>query len=389
MFLLQVDVVRGERFSLKRRQRRVAEREVENHKDETSETDAQRNLQDEDYWNIVFESATSMPSQAPVGMAQTEEPVTPTEEPTPLPTTSPSVKPSFAPIVGTRSPTTIPTPAPTRLTPSPTSSPSSSPTALPTAFPSPEPSAVPTICTPPPTNCPPPVPGTPQNTICTEPPSACPETNEPTQTPLPSANPTGTPTLNPTLNPTPAPSASPTQPPIVQQRLRPYLLQGGTEFDDPESYQSKALARTEEQMGIEGMDDAKIVQYYALYCLYNATNKVPNAITDADSRFDSLSDFPEWKTTSGWEENDLDPCSGWHGITCDNGKVTKIELDDNDMTGNFPHEVTLLASDGERTTGAGSLNTIDLFNNEFLFNNFDNSWMTFLGSNFGEYMISQ
>ena len=134
------------------------------------------------------------------------------------------------------------------------------------------------------------------------------------------------------------------------------------------------------------MDDAKIVQYYALYCLYNATNKVPNAITDADSRFDSISDFPEWKTASGWEENDLDPCSGWHGITCDNGKVTKIELDSNDMTGNFPHEVTLLASDG---TGAGSLNTIDLFNNEFLFNNFDNSWMTFLGSNFGEYMISQ
>ena len=42
----------------------------------------------------------------------------------------------------------------------------------------------------------------------------------------------------------------------------------------------------------------------------------------------------------------------------------------------------MLASDGPRgTSGAGNLNSIDLFDNEFLFNNFDNSWMTFLGSN--------
>jgi hypothetical protein len=103
-------------------------------------------------------------------------------------------------------------------------------------------------------------------------------------------------------------------------------LQGGAEFDDPESYQSKALARTEEQVGIENMTVAKTAQYYSLYCIYNATNKVPNVITDADVRFDMIAVFPDWRTATGWEENDVDPCDGWFGITCLNGQVRTIDL---------------------------------------------------------------
>jgi hypothetical protein len=166
--------------------------------------------------------------------------------------------------------------------------------------------------------------------------------------------------------------------------LLPYVLQGGAEFEDPESYQSKALARTEEQDGIDNMTDAKTVQYYALYCIYNATNKAPNIVTDTDERFDNIVNYPEWTKATGWEETYVDPCSGWFGIECEMDEVTAIDLYDNLLTGVFPPEVSLLASDGERATGAGNLNRLDLSNNEFLFNNFDNSWMAFLGSNIGK-----
>jgi hypothetical protein len=162
-------------------------------------------------------------------------------------------------------------------------------------------------------------------------------------------------------------------------------LQGGAEFDDPESYQSKALARREEQVGIENMTVAKTAQYYSLYCIYNATNKVPNVITDADVRFDMIAVFPDWRTATGWEENDVDPCDGWFGITCLNGQVRTIDLFGNILTGAWPPEASLLAADGERSTGAGRIFRVDLFDNEFLFNNFDNSWMTFLGSELGKF----
>jgi hypothetical protein len=179
----------------------------------------------------------------------------------------------------------------------------------------------------------------------------------------------------------PTPGPTPVQAPVVQQRLLPYVLQGGAEWEDPETYQSKALGRTEEQIGIESVTDAKLVQYYALYCIYNATNKVPNPITDADPRFVNIANFPEWLVTTGWEENNVDPCAGWYGVDCEADLVTALDLFSNILTGSFPPEVSLLAADGDRATGAGNLLRIDLFGNEFLFNNFDNSWMSFLGSN--------
>jgi hypothetical protein len=177
---------------------------------------------------------------------------------------------------------------------------------------------------------------------------------------------------------------------VTKETILKFALQGGAEFVDPESYQSKALARTEEQIGIESMTEGKVLQYYSLYCIYNATNKVPNAITDADPRFDGIADFPEWLVTTGWEENNVDPCSGWYGVDCEGtDRVTAIDLFENVLTGAFPPEVSFLASDGPRFTGAGNLLRIDLFGNEFLFNNFDNSWHSFLGSNMRKFTIDK
>lgn len=133
---------------------------------------------------------------------------------------------------------------------------------------------------------------------------------------------------------------------------------------------------------MDSFTDAKLVQYYALYCIYNATNKVPNPITDAEPAFQSLSTFPGWISSTGWEETDLDPCDGWFGIDCDTeGRVVEFTMVENLMTGSFPPELVLLASDGPFATGAGFLNYFEVYNNPFLFNNGNSSWMTNLGSN--------
>lgn len=229
----------------------------------------------------------------------------------------------------------------------------------------------------------------------------------------PSVPPTSLPTTSPTLSstfalgmsgapsppPTDVPTATPTTPtlslaPTVQRKLFPYVLQNGNEFNDSDSYQSKALARTEQQNGIEQMADSKIVQYYALFCIYTATYAVPNVITDRDERFESLSEFPGWIGNRGWTSNDLDPCpsdvsgeGNFEDIECQNGKVVAVKLNGKFLTGVFPSEVTLLASDGPAATGAGNLQTIDLFSNPFLYNNADNSWMESLGSSLGTFQM--
>ena len=304
------------------------------------------------------------PTMAPV--APTAAPVAPTIAPVP-PTPAP-FSPNPDPILPTAAPvapTAAPTPSPT---PAPTSSPTAVPTPLPTAVPTPLPTPVPTPSpTPGPTQSPTPAP-----------------TPGPTQspTPVPTPAPTAPPTGTPTGTPTPAPTAAPTS--QVQLRLTQFALNGGTEFEDTTSYQYKALKQTEAQVGVDGFTDAKLTQYYALYCIYFATNGVPNDITDADPRFVGIT-FPGWKRADNWEETTVDPCNGWLGVGCDvDGRVNVLDLFDNQLTGVFPHEVVLLSLDGPFATGAGNLFRIDLFKNEFAYNDGDSSWMTDLGSNIGE-----
>jgi hypothetical protein len=138
------------------------------------------------------------------------------------------------------------------------------------------------------------------------------------------------------------------------------------------------------------MSIVTILQYWILYCIYFATNVDPNndaTTTQSDNNNDFRSGFiPQWKNTNGWEETDVNPCAGdddgWFGISCEEDKVTEIRLQRNNLGGNFPTEVSLLASDGSRATGTGKLNRLELFNNELLSNNLDDSsWIQFLGSN--------
>jgi hypothetical protein len=178
-----------------------------------------------------------------------------------------------------------------------------------------------------------------------------------------------------------APVAAPVAGSAVQMRLTEFALGGGSEFEDPESYQSQALRQVEAQVGVDAFEDAKLIQYYSLYCIYFATFMVPNPVTENDPRFEGIP-FPGWLITTGWQETDLDPCDGWYGIGCDvQGRVSTIDLFENLLTGSFPPEVVLLALDGPFSTGAGNLFRIDLFRNEFVWNNDDSSWMADLGSN--------
>jgi len=86
-------------------------------------------------------------------------------------------------------------------------------------------------------------------------------------------------------------------------------------------------------------------------------------------------------TTDGWTRNDLEPCSGFYGVACDDDNaIVGINLYDNGLSGQFPPEVTLLASDGFRSTNAGHLRSLDLYLNPNLGNGNDNHWVSELGS---------
>jgi len=178
----------------------------------------------------------------------------------------------------------------------------------------------------------------------------------------------------------------------IQARISKFALGGGTEFQDPSSYQSIALKRVEQQVGSDTFSDVKLMQYYALYSIFAATNSQTNDfIIQARAFGDFLGkgegdEIPGWKITSGWLENDVDPCVGeWYGIGCVEDQITTIDLFDNGLTGNFPPEVALLASeDGTYSTGAGSLVSLDIFNNNLMSNNGDSNWISDMGSQLGE-----
>jgi hypothetical protein len=370
-----------------------------------------RDQEDLVYWRGLVEDLASVPTSAPVAPVTTAPvattdapvapvapvatiaPVVPTDAPVaPVATIAPvPLPPISAPIAPVVPPVAAPTDAPVAVIPTdapvaviPTDAPVA---AIPTA-----PVAV--ILT-----------DAPVAVIPTDAPVAVIPTNAPvaapTDAPIAPVTPTDAPvavipTDAPVAAPTDAPVApvaptvapvAPTGTPVVRMRLEPYTLNGGAEFDDPNSYQSQALLKVEAQEGVADFSDEKLTQYYALYCIYNATNTVPNVITDMDPRFEGIP-FPSWLVTTGWDQTTLDPCDGWFGITCDaQGRVSTIDLFENLLTGSFPPEVALLALDGPFSTGAGNLFRIDLFRNEFLYNNNDNSWFTDLGSNMSKYFL--
>jgi uncharacterized surface protein with fasciclin (FAS1) repeats len=163
----------------------------------------------------------------------------------------------------------------------------------------------------------------------------------------------------PVIPDTPAPVTPAPTPPVVtaapttsiQALIETVALQGGAEFVDPESYQSKALAYLEGTLSAQ--TDAQYIRYYALACIFFASSGVSNEFTDL--QFPNLNPLPGWITTDGWV-TDTDYC-GWFGITCASGVPTQLALPNNRMFGIFAPEIQIIAD---------TLEVIDLFNNFFL-----------------------
>lgn len=133
---------------------------------------------------------------------------------------------------------------------------------------------------------------------------------------------------------------TPLTPSDIEDVIWESAIYGGTEFADQDSYQSQALAWLS-----EGSPDAstysreKLIQRYAMACIYYSTSSVRTVATDA---FLGMGVTPDgWDRANGWLSS-ADVC-GWYGLTCDSeSRVTAIELGDNYLTGRFPREVTLV-----------------------------------------------
>lgn len=142
------------------------------------------------------------------------------------------------------------------------------------------------------------------------------------------------------------------------QSSEPDILEQNV-FSDSSSYQSLALMHAVENLPNEA-SELEIRNYYALMCIYFATNGVGNPKTD-EAGFSG--EVEKWFVDDWTDTNDY--CD-WYGIECDQERhVTKIELYNNNLNGHFPNEVVLLND---------YLNYIDLFDNYYLWSN-EPKWM--------------
>ena len=165
--------------------------------------------------------------------------------------------------------------------------------------------------------------------------------------------------------PAPAPTISePTTPsPTVENadEIKDAILtvarEGGAEFYNPNSYQSKALAYVQGQTlpapNILLSFDKQAIQLYALACIYYNTFSVPSAWTIFTFGEDVA--IPGWFTARGWLGDGNEVCNNWWGITCNsNGEVEKLDLAENGLSGSLPPETALLHE---------SLKFMDLYKN--------------------------
>ena len=137
----------------------------------------------------------------------------------------------------------------------------------------------------------------------------------------------------------------------VMDILMAHARYHGVEFQDANSYQSRAARWVEETAQVGVHSPERLVQRYALACVYFASNGVRSFYTD--EIFGVGTEPRGWIDESGWIV-DADEC-GWYRISCNaDGFVTKIELHQNRLTGQFPPEVALLKD---------SLEVVDLYQN--------------------------
>mmetsp|Transcript_17347 Transcript_17347/g.16816 ORF Transcript_17347/g.16816 Transcript_17347/m.16816 type:complete len:293 (-) Transcript_17347:595-1473(-) len=118
----------------------------------------------------------------------------------------------------------------------------------------------------------------------------------------------------------------------------------GYQFN-PRSVQRRALNMV---MKENSLTVQLVIQRYALWCLYFATEHVGTSVTDAVFGFGTV---PHW--LDGWTNDGPDPCL-WHGVRCkSDGIVVELNLGLSSITGILPAELKLL----------DSLSTLDLHDN--------------------------
>ena len=133
----------------------------------------------------------------------------------------------------------------------------------------------------------------------------------------PTASPTSSP---PTVFPSSAPSTPVSR--VVEGVILGVALQGGAEFQNPSSYQSKALLWLQQDGLSSSLNSSRLVQRYALASVYHATFAVATPYTDAEFGFNVVLG---WNNATSWLSS-IDECL-WYGIDCNgNGQVTSIIL---------------------------------------------------------------
>lgn len=137
---------------------------------------------------------------------------------------------------------------------------------------------------------------------------------------------------------TPAPMQAPS-PPVnrVREVILSVALYGGDEFSHNATYQSRTLAFLERSAYTKTLSDERIIQRYALVCIYQATNNVSTVFTDEELD----GGIVPWLRRRGWL-SETDECT-WISINCNNSsQVTVLDFYFNLVTGEFPPEVVLL-----------------------------------------------
>mmetsp|Transcript_28743 Transcript_28743/g.61699 ORF Transcript_28743/g.61699 Transcript_28743/m.61699 type:complete len:546 (-) Transcript_28743:220-1857(-) len=170
--------------------------------------------------------------------------------------------------------------------------------------------------------------------------------------------------------PTTSPGPTPMNAFKIADIIDTVARKGGNEFKDPNSYQSLAKKWVLTQDFSHGSSmtiEQQAEQLYALACIYYGTFSVRSEWTNIHYGPDVA--LPGWYSSRGWLGSAEDVCSNWHGLTCNQqGRILKIELDTNGLTGAFPPETALLHE---------TLNTIDLYNN--MVHNVGDEGNSFLG----------
>ena len=141
-------------------------------------------------------------------------------------------------------------------------------------------------------------------------------------------------------NDEPSPEDGDTQAPLseIYTYIKSVAPDGGFAFDFfPESYQYRALKWLESDCA--ACDELQLRQRYALACIHIATNAVQSPYTDFELGVNR--EVLPWHDNTGWLVED-DECI-WKGISCDaQGRVERIDLHDNFLTGKFPPETVML-----------------------------------------------